>query len=84
MIFIVRVSDSERLSNSYKIFINVKILDSLKISDYGKNVKNYCNMTQEEKYLQWMEEFFCQEDGNQLVSNQLKLLKTKQNTGFYP
>ena len=39
MIFIVRVSDSERLSNSHKIFINVKILDSLKISDYGNNGK---------------------------------------------
>ena len=39
MIFIVSVSDSERLSNSHKIFINVKILDSLKISDYGKNGK---------------------------------------------
>ena len=36
MIFIVRVSDSERLSNSHKIFINVKIFDSLKISDYEK------------------------------------------------
>ena len=36
MIFIVRVSDSERLSNSHKIFINVKILDSLKISDCEK------------------------------------------------
>ena len=36
MIFIVRVSDSERLSNSHKIFINVNIFDSLKISDYEK------------------------------------------------
>ena len=36
MIFIVRVSDSERLSNFHKIFINVKIFDSLKISDYEK------------------------------------------------
>ena len=30
MIFIVRVSDSERLSYSHKIFINVKIFDSMK------------------------------------------------------
>lgn len=36
MIFIVRVSDSERLSNFHKIFINVKIFDSSKISDYEK------------------------------------------------
>ena len=36
MIFIVRVSDSERLSNFHKIFINVKISDNLKISDYKK------------------------------------------------
>src|SRR5574344_2017580 len=32
MIFIVRVSDSERLSYSHKIFINVKIFDSMKIT----------------------------------------------------
>src|SRR5574344_1441787 len=30
MIFIVRVSDSERLSYSHKIFIDVKIFDSMK------------------------------------------------------
>ena len=34
MIFIVRVSDSERLSNSHKIFIYVKIFDSLKIGSH--------------------------------------------------
>ena len=31
MIFIVRVSDSERLSYSHKIFIDVKNFDSMKI-----------------------------------------------------
>ena len=36
MIFVVRVSDNERLSNSHKIFINVKIFDSLKIYGYGE------------------------------------------------
>ena len=36
MIFIVRVSDSERLSNSHEIFINVKIFDSLKNYGYEK------------------------------------------------
>ena len=36
MIFIVRVSESERLSYSHKIFINVKIFDSMKLEDTSR------------------------------------------------
>ena len=49
MIFIVRVSDGERLSDSHKIFIDVKIFDSMKKRTEKENYRLFSVLLLEEK-----------------------------------